>query len=147
MDLNMCLTSYLNVVTTSKNFGGSLKERVVICKIEIFWILQADFRFRNDFQYIIFQNHWMVTFLQLETVPVYCLIMLLHSTRAQEHKQVSNNLFWCSYCRRKVYARSQTRSVAFKIFIFWVIFVKIWPPKSFRVVENTKITKWWRFCN
>ncbi len=35
------------------------------------------------------------------------LITPLHSKYAQGPKQVPNNLFWCSYCPRKVFARPQ----------------------------------------
>ena len=52
------------------------------------------------------------------------LMTPLHSKHAQGPKQVPNNLFWCSYCPRKVFARPQTKSVNFKIVIFEQFLIK-----------------------
>ena len=48
----------------------------------------------------------------------------LTSAHGQGPKQVPNNLFWCSYCPRKVFARPQTKSVNFKIVIFEQFLIK-----------------------
>ena len=137
----------MNVISSPKNFGGSLKEQVVICKITTFLDISSWFWLWKWFWIHYLPKSLRGDVFAIKNCVVRRLMTPLHSKHAQGHKQVSNNLFWCSYCPRKFFKLSQTRSVAFKTFIFWAIFDKIWLLKSFRVFETTKISKWWRFCD
>ena len=121
-----------------KILGGTLKEQVMICKITTFLDISTWFWLWKWFWIHYLPKSLRGDVFAIKNCVVRRLMTPLHSTRAQGPKQVPDNLFWCSYCPRKFFKLSQTRSVAFKIFIFWVIFVNIWLLKSFRLLETTK---------
>ena len=82
MDLNMCQTLFLNVIITSKNFGGSLKERVVICKITIFLDTSSWFSFLKWFSIHYLSISLSGEVFAIKNCAVHRLMLPLHSTRA-----------------------------------------------------------------
>ena len=108
----------MNVISSLKNFGGSLKEQVVICKITTFLDTSCWFLLWKWFWIHYLPKQFRADVFAIKNCVVRRLMTPLHSTRAQGPKQVPNNLFWCSYCPRKVFAHPQTKSVSFKIVIF-----------------------------
>ena len=68
----------------------------------------------------------------------YHTVMPFLSTDRYDPKDACKYSLCVLKSNKNFFITTQTRSDAFKILIFWVIFVNIWLLKSFRVLETTK---------
>ena len=119
-DLNKCVTTYFDVFGASKIFSDPQASRGVVQRS----LVASNFASQRPKSLPKRKKSLSDHVFAIKNCVVRRLITPLRSKRAQGPKQVPNNLFWCSYCPRKVFVHPQTKSVNFKIMIFEQFLIK-----------------------